>query len=64
MRDTGQLVYLYSYEEDEDGECTTCAVIVSPAYNSVVIGRRVFGVPFEKLEPTGLGPNQSEEARR
>jgi hypothetical protein len=54
MRKTGQIVPIYSYAEDHNGECTTCTVLVLEEYNGpLFMERQVFGVAFEDLEPTG-----------
>lgn len=49
---TGQIVPLYSYEVDNQGECNTCKVHVLREHNpEVILERTVFGVPFENLVP-------------
>lgn len=58
MKD-GHRVVMYSYDENDDGTCTTCQVIVSAKYNFVMFERRVFGVSFDDLEECDLpGPEE------
>ena len=51
LKTTGQIVPIYSYEVNHQGECNTCKVQVLRQYNpEVVLDRTVFNVPFENLE--------------
>ena len=58
IKSTGQVAFLYSYGEAEDGTCTTCTVCVTRRYNPTCLRERsVFGVPLEDLE--GIGPPEA-----
>lgn len=49
---TGNRCHMVSYDENQDGSCTTCMVRVSDALNAILFTERdVFGVPFTDLEP-------------
>jgi hypothetical protein len=53
LKDTNQVVRLYSYEEDDDGSCDTCQVLVLQEDNPhklLIFERRVFGIEFDDLE--------------
>ena len=55
----GNRVVMYGYDENTDGTCTTCQVIVSGQYNFVLFERRVFSVSFDDLEECDLpGPEE------
>lgn len=57
MRSTGQIVYLYSYTEEDD-VCDTCIVDIVPAYNpGMIVARRVFDVSLNDLEKLTEDPN-------
>lgn len=46
LKTTGQEVDLYAYEQNINGKCVTCKVIVRKGHN---LGFMVFGVPFGQL---------------
>jgi len=51
QKSTGRIVYLYSYEEGEDGLCETCTITITKRFNpTCVLNRRVFGVRLDDLE--------------
>lgn len=51
MKSTQQIVYLYSYEENDDGLCETCTITITRKFNpTCVLDRRVFGVRLDDLE--------------
>jgi len=51
MKDTGQIVPIYSYGVHEDGECHSCTVLIFRQYNpATLVERTVFGVDFENLD--------------
>lgn len=56
---TGQEVRLYSYEENLDGKCQTCKVIVESGYN---VGALIFGVPLTDLMEELVVPAKPPEA--
>lgn len=48
------VVNIQSYEEDDDGACTTCRVCIAQENNPhmvLAMERSVFGVRLDKLEP-------------
>lgn len=54
LRSTGQIVHLYSYEENEAGACETCKVLIYAQEQDLfshMDDRMVFGIPFADLEP-------------
>ena len=63
---TGYRVVLYSYDEGEDRQCTTCTVLILQLYNpeSIVLERRVFGVLLTDLERLPVQRNMDAEERR
>lgn len=51
QKSTGRIVYLYSYEEGDDGQCEMCTITITKRFNpTCVLDRRVFDVPLEDLE--------------
>lgn len=54
MKQSGQFVVLYAYEQQATDRCETCKVRVLRRYNPhTSMERIVFGVPFSDLEDTG-----------
>lgn len=59
LKNSLQIVPIYSYEEQQDGSCDTCAILVLHEHNPhlyLAFERKVFGVSFDDLTPVNQTP--------
>ncbi len=51
LESSGHIVILYSYEEEENGDCEKCSVLVLHEYNpGLLFERKVFGIDLKDLQ--------------